>query len=107
MGYYGNPGIQVTPQIEGDKADVTIACRLENTPDGTPVNFSITGDGETSATVANGMATALLTISQVRLWDGLNDPFLYKAVAELPNGDKVETLFGCRTFSFDPDKDFF
>lgn len=44
------------------------------------------------------------------LWDGLNDPYLYMAKAELwINGelvDKVESRVGCRTCEFDADRGF-
>lgn len=44
------------------------------------------------------------------IWDGLNDPYLYMAKAELwINGelvDKVESRFGCRTCEFDADRGF-
>ena len=51
-------------------------------------------------------------LNKVRLWDGLEDPYLYILRAELlkENGeaaDCVEVRFGCRSFSFDKEKGFF
>jgi len=119
LGHFGSPGITVTSEILGDEAKVTVACLLENTPDGTLVEFAVKGvdavtsanpDGDliATATVKDGKATAILTIPSVRLWDGLNDPYLYTATAEITtSADKIEATFGCRTFSIDEDKGFF
>jgi beta-galactosidase len=53
-----------------------------------------------------------LTIDQPRLWQGVEDPYLYKLVVELQNGagstiDKVVQDFGVRQMVFNPDKGFF
>lgn len=47
-----------------------------------------------------------ISVERVRLWDGINDPFLYTAVAELESGDRVSARFGCRTFQMDAEKGF-
>lgn len=50
------------------------------------------------------------TVSGPRLWNGLEDPYLYTAKAELViNGevkDAIETRFGCRTCEFNAEKGF-
>ena len=52
-----------------------------------------------------GHAKTVFHLSDIRLWDGVDDPYLYTAAAELP-GDRVEARFGCRTFVVDPQKGF-
>ena len=56
------------------------------------------------------MAKEEFVLENPHLWDGLKDPYLYMAKAELwINGelvDKVETRFGCRTCEFDADRGF-
>ena len=53
-----------------------------------------------------------LTLPQPHLWNGRQDPFLYRAVVELrtTNGvavDRVEQPLGLRFYSVDPDRGFF
>lgn len=36
-------------------------------------------------------AQAAITIENVHLWDGLNDPYLYTATASLDSGDEAYT----------------
>jgi beta-galactosidase len=53
-----------------------------------------------------------LALSHPHLWNGLKDPYLYRAVAELQttNGvvcDSVEQPLGLRFYRVDPDKGFF
>ena len=52
-----------------------------------------------------------VTIPDVHLWDGVEDPYLYTAVVELMKDgevkDDVRIPFGVRTFSVDPKKGFF
>ena len=55
-------------------------------------------------------AEAVFTIENVRLWNGRKDPYLYTAKAVLNAGgetvDEVSARFGCRSFTFDPEKGF-
>ena len=52
-----------------------------------------------------------LKVKKPRLWRGRDDPYLYKAVAELTRKnevlDAVEQRLGLRSFHVDPDKGFF
>lgn len=41
-----------------------------------------------------------------RLWDGLDDPYLYTVTARLDNGETETARFGCRKFEIDPQKGF-
>lgn len=100
LDYYGAPGIQITPTVNGDKADVN-------------VKTYVTGGGEVRVTV-NGetkMGTEVdFTVDNPHLWNGVADPYLYNAVAELiVDGkvvDRVESRFGIRSFKVDPQKGF-
>lgn len=108
LGYHGGPGIRVTPKLDGDVALTIIEAWLENTPDGIPVKFAVEGVGEATVNVQNGLATANITIPKVHRWNGLSDPFLYTASAELNYGsDRVEIRFGCRNIEIDPKRGFF
>ncbi|MFR2095099.1 glycoside hydrolase family 2 protein [Eubacterium sp.] len=100
LDYYGAPGIQITPIVNGDKADVN-------------VKTYITGDGEVRVTVNGETKTGTevdFTVDSPHLWNGVADPYLYNAVAELiVDGkvvDRVESRFGIRSFKVDPQKGF-
>ncbi len=106
LDHYGSCGLKITPTVEdGDGKIVTEAY--------------VTGDGEASVTVsdadgnvvASGKSGETLTVPDVRLWNGIVDPYLYTVRAELTAGGKVvdaiEQRVGFRTFSFDPKKGFF
>ena len=60
---------------------------------------------------ANAQTDSVLTISDARRWDGCLDPYLYRARCTLLGCgeplDVVESRFGVREFSVDPDKGFF
>ena len=109
LDYYGAPGIKVTPAVKGNNADIEVEVFVKNA-DGASLTYKIL-DGE--AVVAESTTTdtkATLTIENVHLWNGINDPHLYTLVATLEKDgtelDSVSTRFGCRTFSVDPEKGF-
>lgn len=106
----GTPGIKITPVVEGTKAVVTVETWQTG---GERVRFTVTGDGRTITAeipVKEGYANAVLELEDVRLWDGVRDPFLYEMEADLIcRGEIKDTLcsrFGCRTFGFDAQKGF-
>ncbi len=111
--YYGGPGIKVTPEINGNDANVEVEVYLTNAKDSQTLGFTVkdqegnviaTGGQKASETKAN------FTISNVHLWHGRKDPYLYSVEVVLKDGDTemdaVSTRFGCRTFEIDPDKGF-
>ena len=117
----GTPGIRVLSETDAahHRAVVTVETR-QNAPS---VTVTLRGDGVIGTSGADGKAAAgSLTqtvpsvdgiaragfiIENVRLWDGLDDPYLYTASARLESGDEVSTRFGCREIRIDPDRGFF
>ena len=100
LDFFGAPGIQITPIVNGDKADVN-------------VKSYITGGGEVRVTVNGETKTGTevdFIVDNPHLWNGVADPYLYNAVAELiVDGkvvDRVESRFGIRSFKVDPQKGF-
>ena len=69
------------------------------------VNFELDGQ-MMSAPVENGAAKVVFTLEHARLWDGLDDPYLYTVTARLDNGETQTVRFGCRKFEIDPQKGF-
>lgn len=109
LDYFGAPGIMVTPIVKGNNAEVTIKafCNTES-----EVEFEIYDGKECIGTAkANGKKPEVtITIANVHLWHGTDDPYLYSAKAKLiENGEAADELsarFGCRSFKIDPDKGF-
>ena len=109
LDYFGGSGLEVTPVVENKNALVTICAHVTGTPD--EVRVMIDGEGETIANPRWQSYKAALRIPDAHLWNGVKDPYLYTARAVLyKNGeavDEVSARFGCRNFSFDPEKGFF
>lgn len=113
LDYAGGNGIAVTPTVECDenrvptgKASVKVETWVTGNADS--VVITITGEDSESKTVAvvDEHAEATFELEHVHLWDGVDDPYLYYAKAELSSGDVTETTFGCRSFYTDPEKGF-
>ena len=108
MDYFGGPGIAVTPEVCG--ADSKVRVRTwQNGKSATVTVHLLDAEGNT---VATGEGSDLsLTIANVHLWDGLDDPYLYRCNAVLSvDGQAVDTVschFGVRSYAFDPQKGFF
>ncbi|MDI9498139.1 MAG: glycoside hydrolase family 2 TIM barrel-domain containing protein [Bacillota bacterium] len=104
LDYCGAPGIRVTPTVnlEGKSARV----RVETWQNADRVTITVDGQSRTVPSV-DGQATAEFLLQDVRLWDGLRDPWLYQATARLASGDEIQTRFGCRHFAVDPERGFF
>ena len=103
LGYCGTPGIKVTPIVDLETKSAAVTVEVWQTGD--EVTVTVDGQSKTVPSV-NGYARAEFTIENVHLWDGVEDPYLYTATAELPSGDSVSTRFGCRKFEIDPQKGF-
>lgn len=111
MEYAGSNGIKVTPEVTildagAKKADAEVTVELWIEGKSADVMVTV-GDEKKSVPVEHGYAKAVFELTNVHLWDGVDDPYLYTAKAELSDGDSVETTFGCRSFSIDPQKGFF
>lgn len=111
LGYYGGKGIKVTPRNAGGK------WILELTPyicggDCAEVKWIISdADGRTVIQTESTNKTVVTEIENPILWDGVDNPHLYTATAQLyHNGvmcDEVSVKVGLRTFFADKDKGFF
>ena len=102
MDYFGGTGIMVTPEVKGTDALVAIKTYVTGTFD--EVKVTIEGISTSSGTEVE------IKIPNVHLWNGVKDPHLYTAKAELIVNsevvDVITTRFGCRTFSMDPEQGF-
>ena len=108
LDYFGGPGLAITPTVVGKDSSVQVRS-WHNAPNGIVSVKLLDQEGKI---VASGEGTdAAMTISDVHLWDGIEDPYLYSCVATLSvDGvavDEITANFGVRTFHVDPQKGFF
>ena len=100
----GTPGIKVTPVVDLEKKTASVTVETWQNAD----RVSVTVNGETKTVPSeDGHAEAAFVIRDVRLWDGVDDPWLYTATARLDSGDEVSARFGCREFRCDAEQGFF
>lgn len=111
--YYGSEGITVTPTVKDNEAEVEIVAYTAGASRDMTVAFSIfdkEGNEVDTKTVPADNARASLKVKSPHLWHGRRNPYLYKAVAELRDKekiiDKVESSFGIRSFLIDSELGF-
>ncbi|MBP3645246.1 MAG: glycoside hydrolase family 2 protein [Clostridia bacterium] len=113
LDYLGAPGIAVTPVVDGKNANVKTEVYLTNAKEGQTIRYTL--KAACGCVVAKSEQPVSETVNEsviedVTLWNGVKNPYLYTAVAELiENGeviDTVSTRFGCRTFEIDPERGF-
>ena len=105
LDYCGGPGLKVTPAVDLDARTAAVTVEAWVSGEAASVTFSTAGQ-TLSAPVENGHASAVFTLENVHLWDGVEDPYLYTVTASLDSGDSISVRYGCRTIGFDADKGF-
>ncbi len=109
LDYCGSYGLKITPEVNGDKATVHIETYIKAALDAVVAVNLVDAEGKI---VATGKGTdVMLDVVNPHLWNGVEDPYLYKVVAVLERDgvelDRVECTCGIRTIKFDPKKGFF
>ena len=97
--------VKVTPivtDLDARRCEVTVEAAVVGAES---VTFTL-DDQQTSVAAKDGTAKAVFTLEHARLWDGLDDPYLYTVTARLDNGETETARFGCRKFEIDPQKGF-
>lgn len=112
LDYYGGPGIKYTTEVVGKSADVHVVTYInEDAKDAgaTVVVELLDSRGNVVADAAGTDVT--LRISNVHLWDGLEDPYLYQIKATLlkkgTEVDEISCSCGVRTFEFRTEDGFY
>lgn len=105
LDYLGASGIRVKTDVEGNEGVLNPTAYVTGAGE---VTFTVTDkEGKKIAEGGNGQS---LRIPDVRLWQGIADPYLYTVTAVLTVGgtavDKATCRVGFRTFSVDPKKGF-
>ena len=112
LDFWGAPGIKVTPVVKGTDAEVTIDTYVTGTGEvWVTINDAEGGVvDEAKVSLEENTASVTFKLENAHLWNGVKDPYLYTAKAELVvEGeivDEVSARFGCRSFEFDPEKGF-
>ena len=109
--YYGGKGLVVTPIVKGENAEVEIKSYAKNLQDGDQIKYAIfDAEGKEVCSTITAQDTANFTIENCNLWQGLENPYLYKAVISIIRNEKeideVSANFGCRYFEIDPNNGF-
>ena len=109
--HLGCPGIYVTPVVEGSNAKVEVQTYTIDLQPGDKLRHRILdAEGNVVAEQTGEAEKAEFVIENAHLWDGVKDPYLYTAQAEILRGeeaiDAVSARFGCRSFEIHPEKGF-
>lgn len=109
LDFFGGNGFVITPTIKGDDAEIRFDAYITGKADS--ITVEVEGVGRTTLAIHGNRATGYMSIEKVHRWDGLDDPYLYKATALLTvDGkvvDEISDRFGCREYYVDPEKGFF
>lgn len=104
---HGSSALQVTAVLNEDLSRAEIEAEAWITGSAQSVTFTLGAQKKTVTVDGAGYAATRFTLDHPHLWNGVDDPYLYTMQAELPeSGDVVETTFGCRSFTIDPEKGF-
>lgn len=123
---YGGPGVYAfTRVIDRGRANVVVRAKVRNDSRvAAPVTLTarlvdaeaaVVAQRSTQVTLPAGQGSTVeheLTVEQVRLWQGVEDPYLYRLVVELQGHggevlDRLDQDFGVRHLRFDPEEGFF
>ena len=107
----GFPGLHVTPELDGDKADVKIETKVVSGNPALTLRYTLLdAEGKAVAETEAKETEATLTLNPVHRWHGKKDPYLYTARVTLLKGeeelDSVCARLGCREYSIDPEQGF-
>ncbi|MBR2868065.1 MAG: hypothetical protein IKB88_03220 [Clostridia bacterium] len=103
-------GVFITPRVDGK---VFIKSLVEGSTDGLQKQLIITdaeGNEVASGFTAASTEAASLTVENVNLWNGMENPYLYTLTARLIRDgeiiDEVSDRFGFRAYNIDPETGF-
>ncbi len=102
--FYGSGAIKTEPTVKDGNGVVKVTAYSN----GGEIEISLYDGDRLVCTGKNGET---FTVPNAKLWAGVEDPHLYRAVARLYDGgellDEVSANFGFRTFSVDPKRGFY
>ena len=106
--HYGSKGFMITPKVVDGKGELEVKCFVKGDESLKSEIEIYDQDDKLVTTLENGIPK---TIENIHLWDSVEDPYLYKTVAKLIDGnniiDEISDYFGFRSFSVNPNEGFF
>ena len=112
LDHFGGPGLKYWADVDGKDATVNVTTYVGEAAKaaGAYVKVCLT-DAEGNVVARADGQSVKLPVANVHLWDGIDDPYLYRLTATLMEGGKAVDEIGCnvgvRTFKVDPQKGFF
>ena len=100
-----SPALKVTTKVDGNDGIINVVAEVSGNL--APIILVLNKENEV---VAKGTINEDIKISNVHLWNGVKDPYLYTVKGILKDKDiedEVSTRIGFRTFKVDPKKGFF
>lgn len=107
--YYGSEGVIVDAEADGTvKISAKVVGGLENAV----IRYTVTdAEGKAAACLETTAADAVLKVENPTLWNGKQNPYLYKLTAQIVSGetvlDNVSLTIGFRGIKMTADKGFF
>ena len=111
LDYYGGNGLKITPTVDGGDAKVEVEVFTTPLAEGQKLVYTVYDKEEIELQrIETTESRVVFELSDVHLWHGRRDPYLYCCEAEIvENGevlDNVCSRFGCRSFRIDPENGF-
>ena len=112
LDHFGSPGIKYWAEVSGKDAVVHVRTFLSDEARNAGAYVKVClYDAEGNVVARSDGLSVALPVANVHLWDGIEDPYLYRATATLMADGKAVDEIGCnvgvRTFKVDPQKGFF
>ncbi|WP_251390996.1 glycoside hydrolase family 2 protein [Mediterraneibacter agrestimuris] len=111
LDYFGGPGMKYTTEVFGKNAKIHVTSYVNEAAEraGAVTKITLLNAEGNQVAQAEGNDTTL-EVSDVHLWDGLEDPYLYVLKAELVKDgivvDEITCNCGVRYFEFSPKDGF-
>lgn len=110
LDYFGGTGLQVTPIVKDNIAEIEIETYVTNKQDEHNISYVILNEeGIVEESLSNELKHTFV-VDNPHLWHGRKDPYLYQAKVTLYDGetpiDEISTRFGIRSFAIDSEKGF-
>ena len=111
LDYYGAPGLMITPTVEGKDASVEVRSFPVGLTAHQMLAYTLYDKDENELQrIVTRDERVSFTLTDVHLWHGRRDPYLYCCEVEiLEDGEVIDNVcsrFGCRRFEIDPDRGF-
>ncbi len=106
LDYFGGPGVKITPKVDGNKGKLNVVPYIVG--EGKALIILLDQDEQEVARTSDND----ITVENVHLWNGLEDPYLYQVVVQLFDKsnnllDEIRKNIGFRYFKVDSNKGFF